>query len=66
MQKLEAVSLNQITIQRQAADISKHVETHFHKTLNKCVYYSLAVDESLDVTSAAQMCIFAHGITSDF
>jgi hypothetical protein len=30
-----------------------------------CDYYSLVADESTDITSTAQMCIFAHDVTCD-
>jgi hypothetical protein len=66
VKEFESVSLNWIAVQRQIADISKDVETQFSEVFNKCVYFSLAVDESMDITLATQMCIFACGVTSDF
>jgi hypothetical protein len=44
-----------MTVQRQIADTSKDVETKFSEVFNKCVYFSLAVDESTDIMSTAQM-----------
>jgi hypothetical protein len=35
--------------------------SNFSEILNKCVYYSLAVDESTDIIG-----IFSSGVTSDF
>jgi hypothetical protein len=55
-----------MAVQRCAHDISKHVETQLSEILNKRVYYPLTVDKSTDVTSTAQICIFARGVTSDF
>jgi len=55
-----------MTVQRWVADISKDAETQFSEIFNKCVYYSLVVNESKDITSIAKMCILAHGITFDF
>jgi hypothetical protein len=40
-------------------DISNDFENQFSKMLNKCVNYSLAFDKSTDVTSSAQMYMFA-------
>jgi hypothetical protein len=52
-------------VQRWVADISKDVETQLSEIL-KCVYHSLTVVESMDITSTAHMCIVVCGVTSDF
>jgi len=48
--------------QRRTADISKDIETHLSDKFNKCVDYSLNVNESMDITSTARMCIFERGV----
>jgi hypothetical protein len=55
-----------MTVQRWIPDISKDVETQFSKVNNKCVHFSLAADETTDITSTVQICIFAHSVSSDF
>jgi hypothetical protein len=50
-----------MAVQRQIADISRYVETHFSEIFNKYAYYPLIVDESTDIRG-----IFSSGITSDF
>jgi hypothetical protein len=54
-EKVWAVSVDRITVQRYVACISKDVEIKFSEMFNKCVYYSLAFGESTDITSTAQM-----------
>jgi hypothetical protein len=49
----ESVSLNRMRVQSRIADISKDVETLFFEVFNKCVYFSLAADESTGITSTA-------------
>jgi hypothetical protein len=65
VEMFEAITLNQMTLQRWVADVSD-VETHLSEIFRECVYCSLTVDGSLDITSVAQMCIFVCGIMSDF
>jgi hypothetical protein len=55
MEKFETVGLNRLTVQKQVAEISKHVSTLFSDILDACVH-SLPVNESTDITSTAQMC----------
>jgi hypothetical protein len=64
--KLEGATVNRMIVQKQMVDNSKDVEIQFSKLLKKCVYSSLAVDESENITSSAQMCMFLRGVTSDF
>jgi len=55
-----------MALQRRVPDISKDVGTHLSDIFNKCVYCSLNADESMDITSTAQICIFARDVRSDF
>jgi secreted trypsin-like serine protease len=64
--KSEAVSLNRMTVQKRVADVSEDADTQFSEIFKKCVYYSLTVAKSTDITSTAQMCILARDIASDF
>jgi hypothetical protein len=51
-----------MAVQSQVADVSD-VETKFFKMFSKYAYYLLALEESMDIISTAQMCIFARGVT---
>jgi len=64
--KFEAVSLNRMTMQRRIIDMSSQIKGKFSEVTNKFVYYSLAVDESTDITSTSQLAIFIRGVTSTF
>jgi hypothetical protein len=48
------------SVQRRVLDASKGAETQF----NKCIYYSLAAEESADITPTTQMWLF--GVMSNF
>jgi hypothetical protein len=54
-----------MTVQRLVADISKDDEAQLTEIFNKCVYYSLTVDETTDIVSSTQMCVLARGVTYD-
>jgi hypothetical protein len=45
-----------MTVQREVADISKEILTQLSEIIIKCLHYSLYVDDSMDITSTAQMC----------
>jgi hypothetical protein len=38
------------SLQRRVHDASEDAETQFSQIFNKCIYYSLAADESADIT----------------
>lgn len=48
--KFEAVILNRMTVQRRVVEASKDVDS-FSRDFNKCVYYSLGLDEPTDIAS---------------
>jgi hypothetical protein len=54
-----------MTVKSLVDDISKDVETELPDIFNKCLYYSLTVDESTDITSTSQMCIVARRVKCD-
>jgi hypothetical protein len=62
----EAVKLNRMTVQRPAANTSKDAEIKLSEILSKWSYSSLAIDETTDIISSAQMCTVSRGVTSNF
>lgn len=64
--KFEALSLNRMTIQRRITEITADIGITCSKIFQNCIKFSLAVDESTDVTSIAQLCIYARCVTSNF
>jgi hypothetical protein len=51
---------------KAVADTLKDAEIKLSEIFDKCVYCSLTIDESTDITSTAQICIFVRGETSGF
>lgn len=66
VKKFENISLNRMTVQRRISDLSGDIVDQLKKEANKFVYFSLALDESTDVTSTAQLLVFVRGVTDDF
>jgi hypothetical protein len=66
MNKFEAISLNGITVQRRVSDSSEDAEAQLSVIFNKCAYYSLNVQKSMDITSTVHIFVFSRGVTADF
>lgn len=62
----ESVSLSRRTVTRRIFDIQNHVEGKLKQVLNDCKYFSLALDESTDVTDVSQLLIYTRAIDSSF
>lgn len=52
------ISLSQNTITRRVQELAGNIESMLKDKLQKCIFYSLAVEESTDVTDTAQLAIF--------
>lgn len=64
--KFENLSLSRMTIQRRVADLAEDIRIQFKEKSRKILYFSLAADESTDISSIAQLMIFFRGITDNF
>jgi hypothetical protein len=58
--------MNRIAVQMLVPITAKDFEIHFPKIFIHCFCYSLVVDESTYITSTAEICVFGHGLISDF
>ena len=45
---------------RRVADLSKHVTCKLKSAMKNCSYFSVALDEIVDVTDVSQVMIFAR------
>ena len=61
---LESISLSHQTVARRVNDLSSNIEISLIKRLDSCKFYSLALDESTDVSDTAQLAIFVRGVLS--
>lgn len=62
----DVVSLSRRTVTRRISDIHDHVEGKLKHVMQDCKYFSLALDESTDVTDVGQLLIFARNVNSSF
>ena len=47
-------------VARRAADLRQHVSCRLKTQISKCRYFSLALDERIDVTDISQLMIFTR------
>ena len=59
---MNKLSLSNDTVQRRIKDISNDILSHIIKNLHQNPYFSLAVDESTDVSDCAQLFVFLRYI----
>ena len=65
--KSEQISLPRRTVSfRRIEEIDKNLATELKGKADSLVFYSLALDESSDVTDTAQLLIFVREINDDF
>ncbi|XP_057203176.1 general transcription factor II-I repeat domain-containing protein 2B-like [Triplophysa rosa] len=62
----ESVSLSRRTVTRRISDIQCQIQEKLKQEIENCKYFSLALDESTDVTDVSQLLIFARTITEKF
>uniref|UniRef100_A0A3B1JTT5 SPIN-DOC-like zinc-finger domain-containing protein n=1 Tax=Astyanax mexicanus TaxID=7994 RepID=A0A3B1JTT5_ASTMX len=62
----ETVSLSRRTVTRRIFDIHGHVHVKMKQVMQDCQYFSLALDESTDVTDVSQLLVFARTIDNAF
>ncbi|XP_073687696.1 general transcription factor II-I repeat domain-containing protein 2A-like [Garra rufa] len=62
----QSVSLSRRTVTEQITDMAQDIETTLNDTGKKFQFFSLACDETTDITNTAQLAIFVRGITDEF
>ena len=60
------VSLSRMTITRRVEEIGSDINDQLKSDIEKYVSVSLALDESTDIGSTAQLLIFIRGVTENF
>ncbi|KAJ8869721.1 hypothetical protein PR048_028716 [Dryococelus australis] len=55
-----------MTVQRRIADTSNNLSEQFNQKANEFCCYSLAMDESTDLTYTAQLLIFVRGVDDNY
>lgn len=63
---ISKISLNRMTVSRRAEEMAVDIEQTLQEKILDFKYFSLAIDESTDVTDTAQLCIFVRGVDENF
>ena len=66
MKILNNISLSRQTITRRTCDIADDLSLSLTEKIKAFQYYSIAIDESTDISQTAQLAIFIRGIDNDF
>ncbi|XP_068089524.1 general transcription factor II-I repeat domain-containing protein 2-like [Hyperolius riggenbachi] len=64
--EIEAVSLSRMTITRRVEDLGSDLQLQLKKKASQFVMFSIAADESTDVSDTAQLLVFIRGVTPMF
>jgi hypothetical protein len=64
--KFQTVPLSIQTVTRRLEDISNQISNNVKDIIAKCSYFSIALDESTDVSDTNQLLIFVRAIMEDF
>ena len=63
---LNNISLSRQTITRRTCDIADDLSLSLTEKIKAFQYYSIAIDESTDISQTAQLAVFIRGIDNDF
>ncbi|XP_074039888.1 general transcription factor II-I repeat domain-containing protein 2 [Leptinotarsa decemlineata] len=60
------ISLSGVTVARRVEELANDIEGSLKERVSQFVYYSIALDESTDITDTAQLAVFIRGIDVNF
>lgn len=66
VQLFQSVSLSRRTVSDRITDMAKDIEKTLKDSAKDFQFFSLACDETTDITNTAQLAIFIRGITDEF
>ncbi|CAK1585602.1 unnamed protein product [Parnassius mnemosyne] len=64
--KFEKIQVNRMTIKRRIMSLSGNIAEQLNEKTKIIEFFSLALDESTDISSTAELLIFIRGVTQDF
>lgn len=62
----ETVSLSHQTVSRRILEINEQLDTQLRKEITKSEYFSIALDESTDITDVCQLLVFIRTVDNKF
>jgi hypothetical protein len=65
-QLFSKLSLSGVTVARRIEELGTNIESTLKERISKFIFYSLALDESTDLSDTVQLAIFIRGIDSNF
>ena len=63
---MEQISLSRFTVSGRTNDLSDHIKETLKERLKSCEAFSLALNESTDISDTAQLVIFIRAVTARF
>ena len=63
---VEQIGLSCFTVARRIDDLSESIEVSLKDRISKCSTFSIALDESTDLSDTAQLVVFIRGVTDNF
>lgn len=66
MNSIKSLQLSANTVMRRVEAMSSDIVLQLKKDLDNCVYFSLQLDESIDIADVAQLAVFVRMVFSNF
>ena len=63
---VEQISLSRFTVARRIDDLSENIEVSLKNRISKCSAFSIALDESTNLSDTARLVVFMRGVTDNF
>ena len=64
--KIQSVLLSRQTVTRRIEEIGVHLANKLKDKVNDCSYFSMALDESTDISDTSQMLVFIRIVNEDY
>ncbi|KAF2346708.1 hypothetical protein FHG87_022536, partial [Trinorchestia longiramus] len=61
-----SISLSTSSVVRRTEELGENIELQIREKARNLLWYSLALDESTDLSSTSQLLVFIRGVNSDF
>jgi hypothetical protein len=66
LRMVDDIALSRNTVMRRIDEMADDVNKQIFQRMTECFYFSLALDESCDVSDTAQLCIYMRCVNEEF